>query len=255
MVLPIRRGLALIVISAGMQKAASASYFNLTNGLLMAAGYEDVRTLRRRFGWGFFMSRVNCNVGPLRAYKLAWLSLPHWLGQSFVVKTHERPSVWARLWIRLGVVRPTYIYRDPRDVAVSLFEHGERLRRDRMDSHTKFDQLDTLDAAIRFTSTLLPIWQEWAGLPDMLAIRFEDYTPDLLLAAGRLNAYLRLKLDEAALRDVVRGMEPQGMDPKLASSAVHMHSGKAGRWQAKMTDAQKELCQEVFGPYLPQMGY
>lgn len=245
----------MIVISAGMQKAASASCFNLTNGLLMAAGYEDVRILRRRFAWGFFMSNVNCNVGPLRAYKMAWMSLPHWLGQSFVVKTHERPSVWARLWMRLGIVRATYIYRDPRDVAVSLFEHGERLRRDAMDSRTKFDQLDTLGKAIRFTSTLIPIWKEWTGLPDVLSIRFEDYTADMMRAAVQLNAHFQLKLDDAAFRNVVSRLEPEGMNTRQASSSVHMHSGKSGRWQEKMTDAQKELCQELFGPYLRRMGY
>ena len=245
----------MIVISAGMQKAASASCFNLTNGLLMAAGYEDVRILRRRFAWGFFMSKVNCNVGPLRAYKMAWMSLPHWLGQSFVVKTHERPGIWARLWMRLGAVRATYIYRDPRDVAVSLFEHGERLRRDSMDSRTRFDQLDTLDKAIRFTGTLLPIWKEWTELPDVLAFRFEDYTADMMRAADRLNLHLRLKLDEVAFRHVVSRIQPEGMNPREASSSVHMHSGKAGRWLARMTDAQKELCQELFGPHLRRMGY
>jgi hypothetical protein len=244
----------LIVISAGMQKAASASYFNLTNGLLVAAGNEDVHTLRRRFGLGFFMSAVNCNVGPLRAYKLAWLSLPLGLGQSFVVKTHETPSVWARLWMRMGVARATYIFRDPREVALSLFDHGERLRREGRASLTQFQQLDSLDRAIVFTGRLLPIWRAWTQLPGVLAVRFEDYTHDLPQEAVRLSRHLGLTLDDTAVRQVAERLAPTAAVAATASK-LHLHSGRGGGWSERMTKAQIETSQKVFGSYLALMGY
>jgi hypothetical protein len=245
----------VIVISAGMQKAASASYFNLINAMLMAAGYEDVHLLRQKFGFGFFMSSVNCNVGPLRAYKLAWLSIPHWLGQSLVVKTHEPPSPSARLLTRLGLLKPTYIFRDPRDVAVSLYEHGERLRRDGLNSRTQFDQLKTLGEAIQFTGRLMPIWRAWTGLEGCLSARFEEFTIDMLREAKRLNSHLGLGLDEPVLREITRRLDPTSTPADALSRSMHLHSGKRGRWETRMSDSDKELCREVLGPHLPAMGY
>lgn len=245
----------MIVISAGMQKAASASCFKLTNALLLAAGFEDVHSLRQRYGFGFFMSRVNCNVGPLRAYKLAWLSLPHWRCQSLVAKTHEGPSPSARLLVRAGMVRPTYIYRDPRDVAVSLFEHGERLRREGLNSRMLFDQLRTLDEAIQFTARLLPIWRAWTSLPHCLAVRFETFTANMLLEAERPNAHLALGLDRTVLGETVRRLDPKSAAPDELPRSIHLHTGQRGRWESRMTDAHKELCQQVFGAYIALMGY
>lgn len=245
----------MIVVSAGMQKAASASYFNLANAMLMAAGYEDVHVLRQRFGFGFFMSKVNCNVGPLRAYKLAWLSLPHWLGQSLVVKTHEPPSPSARLLIRLGLVKPTYIFRDPRDVAVSLYEHGERIRRGGQDSMTQFDELKTIADAILFTGRLVPIWRAWTGLKGCLSVRFEDFTTDMMREAERLNFHLALGLDQAALRAITSRLDPTSAPASALPGSMHLNSGKRGRWEARMSDSDKELSSKVLGPHLAAMGY
>jgi hypothetical protein len=245
----------LIVVSAGMQKAASASYFNLANSLLVAAGFEDVHALRQRFRWDFFMSKVNCNVGPLRAYKLAWLSLPHMMGQSFVVKTHEPPSPTARLMSKLGQLKPTYIYRDPRDVAVSLFEHGERLRRDGVQSNTKFDQLATLEQAIAFTGRLLPTWQAWTTFPGCLSVRFEEFIADMGREANRLNEFLGLGLAASVVSQIAGSLDPKKTRQEKMSGLLHMNVGRGGRWMASMTEAQKELSQQLFGPYLRAMGY
>jgi hypothetical protein len=246
--------MAVIIISAGMQKAASASHFNLINNMLVAAGNEDVHVLRERFGFGFFMSRVNCNVGPLRFYKLAWLSLPHWIGQSFVVKTHEGPGPWLKLWSRLRVVKPTYIYRDPREVAVSLFAHGESLRRQGFDSRTKFDQLKSLEDAIRFTARLLPIWRDWTGLDGVLAVRFEDFTANLLSEAERLNRHLGLGLAADTLHEIATRMDPRSASP-TESHSLHTHAEKRRPWQSVLSSSQQAMCLDLFGPYLKVMGY
>lgn len=245
----------MIVISAGMQKAASASYFNLANAMLMAVGNEDVHLLRERWGFGFFMSKVNCNVGPLRAYKLAWLSLPHWLGQSFAVKTHEPPSPSSRLLIHLGLVRPTYIFRDPRDVAISLFDHGERIRRSGGNSMTLFDQLGTIAEAIKFTARLVPIWRAWTRMRGCLSVRFEDFTADMLHEAERLNSFLGLGLGLEALRQITCGLNPASTPAGALAGSLHLHSGRRGRWESRMSETDRELCDKTLGPFLAEMGY
>ena len=39
----------MIIISAGMRKAGSGLYFNLTNDLLVAANMQDVRELKTKY--------------------------------------------------------------------------------------------------------------------------------------------------------------------------------------------------------------
>jgi len=235
----------MIVISAGMQKAASASYFNLTNDLLIAAGRADVRQLRKRFGFGRFMTEVNCNVGPLRAYKLAWLSLPHWAGDSFVVKTHEAPSPSARILLSLGIAKASFIHR----------EHGARLREQGIASDTQFDKFLTLEAAIRFVASLLPIAKAWIRMPGVHVVRYEAFRGDVFQEAIRLCRFLELDLDEARACQIAARYDVSGKDAAGLGPHTHYHQGIAGRWKTAMTTAQKALCQELFGRYLLEMGF
>jgi hypothetical protein len=245
----------MIVVSAGMQKAASATYFNLTNDLLIAAGEADVRSLRDRYGFGFFMTEVNCNVGPLRAYKLAWLSLPHWFGKSFVVKTHSPPSIYSRLCIRFGILKGTYIFRDPRDVALSVYEHGKRLRNQNFDSKTQFDTLESMEQAITFTRTLLPVWKAWTNLSGVHTVRFEDFRSNMPAQAKKLVEFLGLKLEFDQVEEIVGRYNRHGSDRGKAPASTHFHGGESGRWRKIMTESQIKLCEDAFGDYLTTMGY
>jgi hypothetical protein len=245
----------MIVISAGMQKAATATFFNLTNDLLKEAGKSDIRELRNIYRFDFFMTEVNCNIGPLRAYKLAWLSIPHWLGKSFVVKTHNAPSIYARMTMNLGITRATYIYRDPRDVALSLYEHGERLRRQGFSSRTQFDSLQTLEQAIYFTQSLLPTWEKWARLINVYIVRFEDFYKNMRSQVGGLIDHLGLELDSNQIDEVVARYDFRGTHPSEIHHSTHYHHGESGRWREYMTKEQIKLCRETFSDYLDVMGY
>jgi hypothetical protein len=239
-----------------MQKAASATLFNLTNDLLIAAGKSDVRELRSRYRFGFFMTKVNCNVGPLRAYKLAWLSLPHWMGQSFVVKTHNPPSAFAQIFTRLNILRATYIYRDPRDVALSVFEHGKRLREQRFDSNTQFDTIETMEEAIQFTQSLLPTWDAWSNFPHVLLIRFEDFRSMMADHAKALVDFLGLTIGEKEFTEIIDRYDYHRKGTNTVGSAsTHFHGGSSGRWRQKMSKDQIQMSEELFNNILGKMGY
>ena len=53
----------MIVISAGVHKAGSGLYFNLTNDLLIAAGMQDVREVKKEHGLADLLKNYNCNIG------------------------------------------------------------------------------------------------------------------------------------------------------------------------------------------------
>jgi hypothetical protein len=124
-----------------------------------------------------------------------------------------------------------------------------------MDSRTGFDRLDTLEKSIRFAGGLMPIWRAWTRLQPVLTVRFEDYTSNILLEAGRLNAHLGLGLGDAALRQASMGVDPGLADQTRPAGSLHLHTGRRGKWQTVMNVREKELCQSLFGRALETMGY
>jgi hypothetical protein len=245
----------VLVISAGMQKAATGTYFNLTNDLLVAAGHPDVHVIRNRYRMASFTTEVNCNVGPLRAYKMAWLLVPSFAGHTYVVKTHEGPSPSARLLLRMGMARSTYIYRDPRDVSLSLFEHGQRIRTQGIRSSTRFDRLMTIGQAIEFASTLLPTWEAWTTLPGVHVTTYEALIGDITSEARRLAHVLGLSLDDRRIVEIAKPYRRESIQSAGAGIGSHFHKGKSGRWGSQFSPEELALSEQLFGEYLEPMGY
>jgi len=248
-------GKIVIVMSVGMQKAGSAWYFNITNDLLIAAGHQDIRVLRERFHLQNFMTKVNCNMGSLKTHKLVIVSLPHWLGNTYTIKTHDLLTPAALWMIKRGFMKATYIYRDPRDVAMSVFEHGERIRTKGIRSQAGFDLLTSIEEAIRFTSQLLLVWESWVQCGEALLVRYESLRRDALHEAERMVDFLELDLPKETISEVVERYDIKQVRKGLSPVDLHFYKGQTGRWKEAMTPSQKALCQDLFGKLLPRMGY
>ncbi len=243
----------MIVLSVGMQKAGSAWFFNLTNDLLVEAGHADARRIRERYGLEAIMTRANCNIDRPSALKLGRLFVPHRRGETFVVKTHEAPTLTSDFLARRGILRATYIYRDPRDVVVSLFDHGERIRREGIASSTGFDRFTTIELTIAFVAGLLPIWEAWTRPGRALVFRYEDLLANPIDEMQRLSTHLGLTTDGETLKSIVRRYQPQAEGSGIGK--LHFHKGRAGRWRERLTPEQIEACERSFGDDLRRMGY
>lgn len=245
----------MIVLSAGMQKAGSAWLFNMTNDLMIAAGHSDIRRLRRRYLLAPILTKVNCNMGSLHPVKLAWVSVPHLLGKSYVLKTHEEPTVIAEWMMDRGVMRVTYIYRDPRDVAVSAFKHGKRLRDQGIPSDTGFDRLRSMEMAIQFAARRIPVWEAWNASGQAHMIRYEALRSDPLGEMRILVNYLGLALPNAEVETIVARYAMKNDGPRPEVQGLHFDKGVSGRWREEMTSSQLELCKALLGEGLEKMGY
>ncbi len=245
----------MIVLSVGMQKAGTAWYFNITNDLLQAAGHQDIRELRHRYRLQRFMTERNCNIGRPRLLKLLIVSLPHWLGNSYVIKTHEGPTQALLGLIDRGVVKVTYMYRDPRDVALSAFEHGEKIRRSGSVSKTGFDRLTTMEEAIEFASGLLPVWRNWAVSGRALLVRYEDMRQNPYREGDRLAKHLSIDVPQEILRSIIEQYEIKNGSTESLPHPLHFNKGITGRWKEMMTDEQVELCRTLYGDSIGKMGY
>ena len=116
----------MIILSVGMPRAGSGWHYNLIHDLMKTTGATDARVIREKYRLQDILTEVNYNIGVLSARRLGMVTLPALLGNTFVIKAHAGPTSTSRLLQRLGLLRISYIYRDPRDAMLSAFEYGQR---------------------------------------------------------------------------------------------------------------------------------
>jgi len=98
----------MIVLSVGMPRAGSAWHYNLIHDLMKTTGCADARDIREKFRLQKILTEVNCNIGVLSARRLAMVTLPALMGNTFVIKAHAGPTTASRLLQRLGLVLVFY---------------------------------------------------------------------------------------------------------------------------------------------------
>lgn len=241
----------MIILSIGMPRAGSGWYYNLTNDLALAAGYQDARQIRRRYHLQNILTEVNCNIGALTPRRLLAVLLPALMGNSFVIKAHAGPTPFALSLIRRGLIRPAYIYRDPRDALLSALENGRRaLQKGRPNA---FSHLTDFEAALDFMLGYVRIWEAWMGCRQALHTRYEDLLFDYDTQAGRLVQHLGLDRQDEAVCAAVEKYRPESA--QSGQKGLHFSQGKTGRFRQKMSAEQQAILAQKFGPYLERMGY
>ena len=144
----------MIVLSVGMPRAGSGWHYNLIHDLMKTTGCADCRDIRERYRLQHVLTEVNCNIGVLSPRRLGLVALPAIVGNTFVIKAHAAPSSTSRLLQSLGLLRITYIYRDPRDAMLSAYDFGQRsMQKGRPNA---FSHLTDFQKSSRFHDGLRP---------------------------------------------------------------------------------------------------
>ena len=240
----------MIVLSVGMPRAGSGWHFNLIHDLLKSAGSSDSREVRKRYHLEGILTEVNCNIGVLSTRRLAMLLRPAIMENNFVIKAHSAPTMTSRLFHRLGLLRITYIYRDPRDAMLSAYEYGRRaVLKGRPNA---FSHLTDFETTINFMLDYVYIWQSWIRQKNILAARYEDLLTDYESESTRLVKFLQLNPDSASVKKVIADYRPAEVE---GQTGLHFYKGKIGRFRKEYdTDQQTQMIQK-FGKFLPRMGY
>lgn len=241
----------MIILSIGMPRAGSGWHYNLVHDLVVAAGGQDARQVRRRFMLGSVLTEVNCNIGALTAKRLLPVLVPSLLGNTFAIKAHAGPKPFALSLVRRGLLRPTYIYRDPRAAMLSAYEYGQRgLSQERM---TAFGGLTSIEKAIEFMLPYLYIWQAWMEVPEALHVRYEDMLSSYDTEIERLLAYLGIKERDESINLVLDKYRPGQTDS--SDKGLHFHKGQPQRFRSALTEEQLQACNQAFSPFLEKMGF
>jgi hypothetical protein len=242
----------VLILSIGMPRAGSGWHYNLIHDLNVAAGRQDARVIRQKYHLEKILTEVNCNIGALTAKRLLPVMAPALLGNTFVVKAHAGPTSIARLLIRGGLVRTTYIYRDPRDALLSAYEHGQRSRQ--KGQQNAFARLLTFEDALDFMQLYLDVWSAWINTPRVACYRYEDLLENYDRQAVELAVFLhvdhRLPRIQAVF-DQYRPKQAQNSEQR----GLHFRKGKIGRFRQVFTEEQQKTCNQAFAPFLTQMDY
>jgi hypothetical protein len=243
---------SLIVIIAGMEKSGSAFYFNLVNDLLIAAGKDDVREIKKKYHLESMLELKNCNIRELTGKKLITLFKLHLLRKSFVVKTHFPPTRLLKFFITLKAMKAIYIYRDPRDVILSAIDHGKKHREKGLLGEY-FARFVTIENSISLVKDYLAVWEKWTNFKNVLLVKYEDLVSDTLAELKRAADYLHINMETQRLEEIIRKYQPENL--KNLGFPLHYNKGKPGRYKERMSGEEMELCNKHLGHYIERMGY
>ena len=245
----------MIVLSVGMPRAGSGWHYNLINDLMKTTGCADAHDIRARYRLQNILTEVNCNIGVLSARRLGMVVLPALLN-TFVIKAHAAPTNTSRLLSALGVLRITYIYRDPRDAMLSAYDFGQRaLARGHPNA---FSHLSDFNKSVDFMLEYVQIWDKWMHEKNVLIARYEDLLTNYEKESARLTGFLKLDRNSPGVRKVIGNYSPE--DPSSIQRAetqqgLHFYKGKIGRFRDAYNDEQKAVLNQKLGSYLARMGY
>lgn len=240
----------MIVLSIGMPRAGSGWHYNLIHDLMKTTGCADAHEIREKYRLQSILTEVNNNIGVLSLRRLGMVSLPALMGNTFVIKAHSSPTSASRLLSSLGLLRITYIYRDPRDAMLSAFDFGQRaLTKGRPNA---FSYLDDFEKSLDFMMEYVHIWEKWIVEKNVLVARYEDLLTNYSEEFAKLVNYLKLDGSRPEVQKVIETYRPGANDDQ---QGLHFFKGKIGRFREVYTENQKEIMAAKLADFLPRMGY
>ncbi|QHQ34963.1 hypothetical protein [Algicella marina] len=156
-------------------------------------------------------------------------------GNPIVIKTHGRPTPRMVNWIESGEGRGHAIFRDPRDMALSMLDHG-RTARER--NRPAFAEIHTLEDACKGIANQLDSLTAWLQLPGIAALQYDTLAFQTETAAQHILEQLGL------------GGNPRRIARRvLRSGKTLMNKGIASRYKTEMSPEISAAFLSRFRPF------
>ncbi|HZJ22447.1 MAG TPA: sulfotransferase domain-containing protein [Anaerolineales bacterium] len=240
----------MIILSVGMPRAGSGWHYNLIHDLMKTTGAIDASVIREKYRLQGILTEVNYNIGVLSTRRLGMVTLPALLGNTFVIKAHAGPTSASRLLQGLGLLRISYIYRDPRDAMLSAFEYGQRgLKRGRPNA---FSYLTDFQKSLDFIMDYVRIWDRWNREKNIHITRYEDLQTDYVNEVNRLVKFLKLDGGKPEVQKVIESYHGPVVE---GQKGLHFNKGQIGRFRESYSAEQQAILKKKMGAYLVRMGY
>lgn len=231
----------MIIISNSIVKTGSTLLVGYQADLIRDCGEGGGQSQLRSLFNGRFIQKPS--IGTL--LKLAKCEKLH---GTCVVKCHWRPGLVLDWFCRANPVKMTVAYRDPRDIILSMIDHGKRTRA-RPDSDGPFSDCYTVESLVPRVVKLMEQVKHWERRSFVKLVRYENMMAD---PVGEVMGVARF-LDFGASEEVVKKIVDERERRKATSR--NFNKGIVNRWREEMSQDQKDLCREAFGEFLDHSNY
>jgi hypothetical protein len=241
----------MIIISAGMQKSGSAYVYNIINDLLVHAGHGDAREIKEKHKLEKVLQWHNNNVSDLEnslLYKLARITMRD---KNFAIKTHSGPTRLLKIFLKMGLAKVIYVYRDPRDVLLSAIDHGKKIIA-AGENHT-FAQMVDFDKAISNVKEWIAIREDYAAMKNVLSIRYEDIMQNPLGITKNICKYLGLNVPDKDIEAILFKYDKNNKNADMRG--LHFNKAKMERYKEEFTEEQTKKTSAELGASIVKMGY
>lgn len=177
-----------IVFSYGMTKCGSTLAFELARSGLELSGFPqpklDLAGLKPNAKINFAQHITTTELAAI------WETVQT-IGHPIVIKTHTRPDPCVIDLIHAGNALVQATYRDPRDMALSMMDHGKR---NLEQGQTAFTEITNFVAARENIDSQIDSLTQWLVRPNCLPLFYDDLAFDTETTTRRILAQLHLEL-------------------------------------------------------------
>lgn len=191
----------LLFVSYGMAKTGSTLAFECMRVLHEAQGWRQDRVPRRLLDNPSPINLINeqSDLRVLRRFAAT-------RRRRIVLKTHAPPDPVAAQGLREGWLAAHAVWRDPRDMALSLRDAGARARAAiREGRRGAFSHIVTLEDALRAIARQLAHLSQWTALPGVRLLSYDEIAFDAETAVARMADHAGLPANPAAIIAEVTG--------------------------------------------------
>lgn len=227
----------MLILSYGMPKTGSTLLFELTKATVESCGnVQELLPLSVATGHAVNFTDPLTEAVLSQYQKAASDRL-------LVLKTHSAPTPYAKSEYEAGRIQLMIAIRDPRDIALSLVDHGNRSR---ADGKPAFSQIHNLSDAAKALAGRTNEAMRWIEFARDKVYKYEEFATDLPGAVSRIAKQLNVRV---SIEDVLSKMK--GRFTQMNKGIINRHQKELG------ADEQIFLAfaaEKLFKPfYLPQL--
>ncbi len=226
----------LIYFSYGMTKCGTTLAFHMVSEALSQAGFKQHRLpahligLNKKLNFGQHFTEDQADE--------LWEAVQS-IGHPIAIKTHTRPDPAIVRLIQNGQACAHACYRDPRDMALSMLDHGVRARANGKPAFAEIETLEDAKSGIRNQCDSLTAWLR---LPNVLPLDFEDIAFDMQTTAGRILTQLDIAGDPEKIVNAV-----------LDGRFTQFNKGISQRYKTEMSKQNGHEFAREFAPLLSRL--
>ena len=220
-----------IIFSYGMTKCGSTLAFELARTGLELAGYPqphlNIDGLK-----GDAKINFAAHLSPNQTRGL-WNAVKS-IGHPILIKTHTRPDPCVIELFSNGNAMAHATYRDPRDMALSMIDHGAR---NRELGKTTFTEITGLKSARTNINSQIDSLTQWLIRTNCLPLFFDDLAFDMEQTTRQIMAHLHLEIGPARVAAFVQNRR-----------FTQRNKGVRRRFREEMTLLERQKFRHYYAP-------